>query len=135
MTFYERVNELCKQYGKSITAVAVELGMSKSVPYNWKRGTAPQNATIQKVANYFGMTSAELLNYDGGVVIQNVQDNHGVIGKVHTASVQCAATAESDEEAPLSEMEQELIRLFRKMSVIQQAQLIVTINDDTKGDE
>lgn len=122
MTFYDRVQELCKLNGKSITAVAVGIGMSKSVPYNWKHGTQPHNATIQKVANYFGMTSAELLNYDGGVISQ-----------VHPASAftQCAG---NDDAAQLSEMERELVRLFRKMPVLQQAQLIVSINNAAKDE-
>ena len=56
MTFYDRVNELCRERGISITALALALGFSKGTPSNWKTMTKPPRAeNVKKVAEYFGI--------------------------------------------------------------------------------
>ena len=57
MTFYDRVNELCRDRGISITALALALGFSKGTPSNWKTMTKPPRAeNVKKVADYFGVS-------------------------------------------------------------------------------
>lgn len=61
--FYHRVNELCSRRGMSITALALELGLSKGTPTNWKRMTeAPRRNTVKAVADYFGVSVDFLLS-------------------------------------------------------------------------
>lgn len=56
MTFYENYVKLCNSVGKSPSAVAVELKFGKPSVTRWKSGTEPRDATLQKIADYFGVT-------------------------------------------------------------------------------
>lgn len=61
MQFYDNYVRYCNLAGKSPSAVAAEIGINKSSVTNWKnRGAAPRDATMQKLADYFGVTVAEL---------------------------------------------------------------------------
>lgn len=54
MSFYDKVNQLCRSRGISITALAVELGFSKGTPTNWKSMKRPPRAeNVKKLADYF----------------------------------------------------------------------------------
>lgn len=60
--FYNNYIRFCAKVGKSPSAVAEEIGLYKSTVTNWKnRGTKPTDATLQRVADYFGVTVEELL--------------------------------------------------------------------------
>ena len=56
MAFYENYVKLCNSVGKSPSAVAVELKLGKPSVTRWKNGAEPRDATLQKIANYFGVT-------------------------------------------------------------------------------
>ena len=59
--FYTNFIQYCTSFNKAPSAVAQELGLSKAAVSNWKnRGTYPTDATLQKIANYFGCTVADL---------------------------------------------------------------------------
>jgi len=59
--FYGTVTQLCSQRGISITALAKELGISKSTPTDWKRkGAQPQTKTLKVIADYFSVSPAYL---------------------------------------------------------------------------
>lgn len=56
MTFYEKVADLCRDRGISITALALDLGFSKGTPTNWKKMTKPPRAqNIKKLSEFFGV--------------------------------------------------------------------------------
>ena len=60
--FYDNFIRLCNSIGKAPSAVVVEAGMKKSIVTGWKkRGSLPSDATAQKLADYFGITVAELM--------------------------------------------------------------------------
>lgn len=60
--FYEQYVELCSQIGKTPTAVALEIGLSKATPTKWKKsGATPSGDNLKKIAAYFGVTESELL--------------------------------------------------------------------------
>ena len=61
MEFYDRVVELCKNRGTSPAALARAIGLSNSVTTYWKRGAVPKGDTLQKVADYFGVSVDYLL--------------------------------------------------------------------------
>ena len=61
MAFYESFVRLCNAAGKSPSAVAIEMGIEKSTVGRWRRGSMPTDATKIKVADYFGITVAELM--------------------------------------------------------------------------
>lgn len=59
--FYDRFVELCRARGKSPAAVTRELGLNNSSPTAWKRGATPKGETLQKLADYFGVSVDYLL--------------------------------------------------------------------------
>ena len=61
MNFYETYVEMCNQIGKSPSAVAIEIGLSKSTVNRWKNGGSPTDATASKLASYFGVSVTYLL--------------------------------------------------------------------------
>ena len=56
MNFYQRYIELCNKMGKSPSAVAIEIGLSKTAVNRWKGGGYPTDATASKVASYFNVS-------------------------------------------------------------------------------
>ena len=99
MTFYDRVNELCRERGISITALALALGFSKGTPSNWKTMTKPPRAeNVKKVAEYFGVTVASLMG-DSIVDVHTVQNNNGIIGNTHApVTINGAAVGDIEKE-------------------------------------
>ncbi len=56
MSFYEKLNNLCKERGTSPTAVALTLGFSTSASTTWKNAKGmPRSSTIKKITEYFGV--------------------------------------------------------------------------------
>ena len=61
--FYDNFLTLCNSIGKAPSAVALDIGLNKSAVTGWKkRGSLPTDATAQKLADYFGVTVADLLS-------------------------------------------------------------------------
>lgn len=59
--FYENLKKLCDEHKTTPTAVAKIVGMSSAAPVYWKRGSIPKSNTLQKIADYFGVTTDALL--------------------------------------------------------------------------
>lgn len=59
--FYDNFIKACNFKGVSPSAALVEAGLNKSAGTRWKSGHEPTDATLQKLADYFGLTKAELL--------------------------------------------------------------------------
>jgi len=59
--FYERYLCLCRKANKTPTGAAIEIGLNRSAPNSWKNGGNPTDATIQKIADYFGVKRIDLL--------------------------------------------------------------------------
>lgn len=62
MGFYEKYLCLCNSINKSPSAVALELKIGKPSVTRWKNGASPRDATVLKIADYFGVTVAELMS-------------------------------------------------------------------------
>lgn len=60
--FYNNFVYLCNKSGKSPSAAAEEMGYQRSVVTRWSKGTAPRQATLQKVADYFGVSVSDLVS-------------------------------------------------------------------------
>ena len=58
--FYHNFINLCNKRGISPSAAAEEMGYQRSVVTRWSKGTAPRQATIQRVADFFGVAVSEL---------------------------------------------------------------------------
>nr|DAG01748.1 MAG TPA: helix-turn-helix domain protein [Siphoviridae sp. ctjsp22] len=61
MGFYEKYLCLCNSINKSPSAVALELKIGKPSVTRWKNGATPRDATVLKIADYFGVTVPELM--------------------------------------------------------------------------
>ena len=61
MNFYGKYVEMCNKVGKSPSAVAIDIGLSKTSVHRWKNGGSPTDATISKLASYFGVSVTYLL--------------------------------------------------------------------------
>ena len=58
--FYDNFIRACNSVGKSPSAVL----LGKSAGTRWKNGHAPTDATLQKLADYFGCPKAALLGQE-----------------------------------------------------------------------
>ncbi len=58
--FYNKFLKLCNEVGKAPSAVAEELGFKRSAVTKWSKGSLPRQASLQKIADYFGSTVDEL---------------------------------------------------------------------------
>lgn len=62
--FWNTYTTLCAKQGASPNAVAKSLSIASGTVTKWKNGAMPQNATLKKLADYFGVTVDELLGND-----------------------------------------------------------------------
>lgn len=61
--FYDNINRRCEELGISVSKLLLDVGMSKSTATKWKDSTYdPSNATKKKIADYFKITVAELMD-------------------------------------------------------------------------
>ena len=58
---WDNFKRLCKERGISASSALKELGISQSMPSAWKHGTSPRADTIKRMAEYIGVTAADLL--------------------------------------------------------------------------
>lgn len=75
--FYDNYIRLCNSVNKTPSAVAVEIGISKTSVNRWKNGSYPTDATMLRIANYFGVTVEELSK---GKLIEKTALMDGVAG-------------------------------------------------------
>lgn len=62
MPFYENFLEQCVKKKISPSAAAKAVGLSGAAATGWKNGKVPFDATIVKLADYFGCTPDDLLS-------------------------------------------------------------------------
>lgn len=60
--FYENLLKLCSSHGVKVTNVVTELGCSQGSMSHWKKGGTPNAATLKKFADYFGVSTDDLIN-------------------------------------------------------------------------
>ena len=60
--FYENYVDLCAKANKSPSAVANAIGLSNAAASGWKKGKEPNDTTLAKLADYFGVTVETLTN-------------------------------------------------------------------------
>lgn len=61
--FYDSINKRCEERGISVSKMLLDIGMSKSTATKWKDNTyEPSNLAKKKIADYFGITVAELMS-------------------------------------------------------------------------
>lgn len=60
--FFDIFRQLCEEKGKSMTACAIDMGISKSLITSWRiKGFAPNQKTLIKISDYFNVPIDYLL--------------------------------------------------------------------------
>ena len=59
--FYDVYSELCKSKGVTVSKAAENIGLNRAAVAKWKKGAVPVGVTLQKFADYFGVTTDYLL--------------------------------------------------------------------------
>lgn len=59
--FWENFEKLCAFKGISANGACKELGFSNAAATHWKQGAKPNNSTLKRIADYFGVTPESLL--------------------------------------------------------------------------
>lgn len=59
--FYKRYVSLCAEKQKSLSAVAEEIGLSRTSPNGWKKGKHPSDVNLHKLSSYFGVSVEYLI--------------------------------------------------------------------------
>ena len=59
--FYKRLRDLSEERNMTINELVKILDLSSGSPTAWKNGTIPRNATLVKIADYFGVTTDYLV--------------------------------------------------------------------------
>ena len=62
--FYKRLRDLCEERNMTVNELVKILDLSSGSPTAWKSGTIPRNATLVKIADYFGVTTDYLSGID-----------------------------------------------------------------------
>lgn len=62
MSFYQNYIQQCNKKGVSPSKAAIDAGTTKTSVNRWKNGSLPTDATIAKLADYFGVTVDELID-------------------------------------------------------------------------
>lgn len=100
--FFDIFSELCAKKGVSCKRAAEDIGLSNSITTKWKKtGATPSGKTLNKIANYFGVSISELL------------------GKEEKEN--------SPSELELTEGEKDLLELFRLIPADQQPVVLAMI--------
>lgn len=60
MTVFDRIKELADKQGISVSKVAIDLGFSENLFYQWKKAS-PKSDRLEKVADYFNVSVDYLL--------------------------------------------------------------------------
>ena len=76
MNFWENYSNLCAKLEKSPNAVAKDLGIASGSVTAWKNGTVPHTSTLNKIAEYFGVTAGYLLGYEKSPAGAELSEKH-----------------------------------------------------------
>ena len=115
--FYDNVKDLCALNRINVTQLAKELGLSTSMPTKWKNGAVPKASTLKKIADYFGVSTDDLLTEFGpSFTIGNISNSTVLqgTGNTHHACQQ------------LSSEESELLRIYRNLPIRSRLDLMRT---------
>lgn len=135
MTFYDRVQELCRKNNIKISNLVAELGMSTATPSNWKK-SLPKGETVVTLAERFNVSTDYLLtgkqfyNYDfSGSGAMKVSDNTLNYSAIAQGNANSYVHVENGgKESPeLSEMERELLDNFEKLPTKAKIEVLSTV--------
>lgn len=108
--FYEQLKKACKKNNTSITAVLKQLGIGTANGTYWKNGSNPTSDMVIKLSEFLGVSCDYLL-----------------LGK--------ETIPEATMKSQLTESEEDMLKVFRKLTAHQQCKLIVRAEDMVEENE
>lgn len=69
--FYDNFVKACNFKNVSPSSVAEEIGLNRAAVTGWKNGATPRDSTIEKLANYFGISKTDLTGSTTLKVVKN----------------------------------------------------------------
>ena len=60
--FYTKYCKLCAEKGETASKAAVNIGFSRATATGWKNGKQPNDVTLVRIADYFGVPVSRLDN-------------------------------------------------------------------------
>jgi transcriptional regulator with XRE-family HTH domain len=129
---YKAFERICAERGVAPSRVAKDLGMSSGSASFWKKGGNPSEKTVRRLADYLGVTVADLeekpkfsYSYDEmkEYVTEFLARHDGEDGSklLDTGSSRLVGVAAAEELRP---DEEELLRVYRSLSRSKQLSLI-----------
>lgn len=81
--FWDNYEKLCRSKGETPTEVAFKCGVTSSGTASaWKKGTMPRSAILKSIADYFGVTVADLTADGAGQKNQPTSINGGELAEL-----------------------------------------------------
>lgn len=113
-----------KKNGKTATKIAEELNISNAQLTHWCKGIRnPASDSLQKLANYFGV-SVDYLLEDDGAEGKNITANNNTQSTVTQIDNSNANIKINANNADYSQNEKELIKIFRDLNFRSQIKVI-----------
>ena len=75
MNFYNKFLILCNEAGEKPSAVAERAGLSRSQVTRWKSGKGVTDASVLKIAEYFGVDPGSLMADDSPIIYYGAGEN------------------------------------------------------------
>ena len=100
---------LCNRVGEPPTSVCQKIGLSATAFSKWNDDSIPRKATLQKFADYFGITVEELLADEPA---PSVRVNNGIIGNQNSHNVVSVGAVNE-----LGEIEMEIVNICKKLDI------------------
>lgn len=94
--FYTNFVKLCNRKGIAPTAAAVEMGFHRSDATRWSKGAEPRRTTLEKVADYFGVTVSDLIGDDSAQKEKPTAQGDGLTEKQKYAIKLIKSTSDDD---------------------------------------
>lgn len=94
--FYDNFIRLCAKENISPSAAAEEMGFYRSVVTRWGKGGNVRKATLERVANYFGVTVDDLIGDDSAQKEKPTAQGDGLTEKQKYAIELIKSTSDDD---------------------------------------
>lgn len=111
--FFDNYQALCIKKGVSPSAAAKEIGVNPSSMTGWSKGALPRMATARKIADYFGVTTDDLMNSENIVEKYEIDQELRKVNERNSEQKEKPTVTSGSE---LSPDEIVLIKLYRASS-------------------
>lgn len=136
--FYENFQRICEERGTSPFAVTQKLGMSKNTAAYWKKNDSiPKQCQLTQLAEILNCTVADFFadpaqkGFKAAVTNVMAHAENGDIGDIVASA---HATGAHDLLGIMTDEERELLRIYRELSVMGRARLMIAADELAAGE-